>query len=54
MYRNLFKRILDFFLSLMAIVLLFPILVFLTITGAFLMGGREKTARYLSWSNLGV
>ena len=40
MYRNFFKRMLDFILSLMAIVLLFPILVFLTITGVFLMGGN--------------
>lgn len=40
MYRNFFKRMLDFILSLMAIVLLFPILVFLTITGAFRMGGN--------------
>lgn len=40
MYRNFFKRMLDFILSLMAIVLLFPILVFLTIIGAFLMGGN--------------
>ena len=40
MYRNFFKRMLDFILSLMAIVLLFPILVFLTITGAFLMEGN--------------
>ena len=40
MYRNFFKRMLDFILSLMAIVLLFPILVFLTITGAFLMVGN--------------
>lgn len=40
MYRNFFKRMLDFILSLMAIVLLFPILVFLIITGAFLMGGN--------------
>lgn len=40
MYRNFFKRMLDFILSLMAIILLFPILVFLTIIGAFLMGGN--------------
>ena len=40
MYRNFFKRILDFFLSLTATLLLFPILVFLAITGAILMGGN--------------
>lgn len=39
MYRNCFKRIFDFVLSLIAILLLSPILIILTITGAAKMGG---------------
>lgn len=39
MYRNCFKRIFDFVLSLIAILLLSPILIILTITGAIKMGG---------------
>ncbi len=40
MYRNFFKRIADFLLSLTAILLLFPILIILTIAGAVKMGGN--------------
>ena len=39
MYRNFLKRLLDFLLSLIAIILLFPILLLLTIVGAVKMGG---------------
>ena len=40
MYRNFFKRIADFLLSLTAILLLSPILIMLTIAGAVKMGGN--------------
>ena len=40
MYRNFFKRITDFLLSLIAILLLSPILIILTIAGAVKMGGN--------------
>ena len=40
MYRNFFKRIADFLLSLTAILLLSPILIILTIAGAVKMGGN--------------
>ena len=40
MYRNFFKRILDFFCALAAIVCLSPVLVALTVLGAVKMGGN--------------
>ena len=40
MYKNFFKRIIDFFCALAAIICLSPILVVLTILGAFKMGGN--------------
>ena len=40
MYRNFFKRITDFLLSLIAILLLSPVLIILTIVGAVKMGGN--------------
>ena len=40
MYRSLFKRIFDFILSLTAIIILSPVLLLLTVIGAFLMGGN--------------
>ena len=40
MYRNFFKRILDFFCALAAIVCLSPVLVALTVLGAIKMGGN--------------
>ena len=40
MYSKYFKRILDFFLSLFAIIVLSPILVLLTIVGAIKMKGN--------------
>lgn len=40
MYKNCFKRIIDFFCALSAIFCLSPILVVLTILGAFKMGGN--------------
>lgn len=40
MYANFLKRIIDFILSLSALVVLFPILLFLTIIGAVFMGGN--------------
>ena len=40
MYRSFFKRIFDFILSLTAIIILSPVLLLLTVIGAFLMGGN--------------
>ena len=40
MYRNFFKRILDFCCALAAIVCLSPVLVALTVLGAIKMGGN--------------
>lgn len=40
MYAKCFKRILDFFLSLCALIVLSPILVILTVVGAVAMGGN--------------
>ena len=40
MYRNFFKRFLDFVLSAAALIVLFPVLLILTIVGAFAMGGN--------------
>ena len=40
MYRSFFKRVFDFILSLTAIIILSPVLLLLTVTGAFLMGGN--------------
>ena len=40
MYAKYIKRIIDFFLSLMALFVLFPVLLILTITGAVAMGGN--------------
>lgn len=40
MYDKCFKRVLDFFLSLCAIIVLSPILVILTVVGAVAMGGN--------------
>ena len=40
MYANCFKRVIDFTLSLIAILVLSPILLILIITGAILMGGN--------------
>ena len=40
MYRSLFKRVFDFILSLTAIIILSPVLLLLTVIGAFLMGGN--------------
>lgn len=40
MYRNFFKRFLDFVLSAAALIVLSPILLILTIVGAFAMGGN--------------
>ena len=40
MYAKFFKRLIDFTLSLMALVLLFPLLIVLTIVGAIAMGGN--------------
>lgn len=40
MYVKCFKRVLDFFLSLCAVIVLSPILVILTIVGAVAMGGN--------------
>lgn len=40
MYRSFFKRIFDFILSLTAIIILSPVLLLLTVIGAFRMGGN--------------
>ena len=40
MYRSLFKRVFDFILSLTAIIILSPVLLLLTVIGAFRMGGN--------------
>ena len=40
MYRSLFKRVFDFILSLTASIILSPVLLLLTVIGAFLMGGN--------------
>lgn len=40
MYAKFFKRVLDFTLSLMAMIVLFPLLVVLSIVGAIAMGGN--------------
>lgn len=40
MYAKYFKRVIDFFLSLFALVVLFPILLILTVVGAIAMGGN--------------
>jgi len=40
MYERFWKRILDFLISLMALMVLFPILVILAIVGAIVMGGN--------------
>ena len=40
MYAKFFKRVLDFTLSLMALIVLFPLLVVLSIVGAIAMGGN--------------
>ena len=40
MYRSFFKRVFDFILSLTAIIILSPVLLLLTVIGAFLMGGN--------------
>ena len=39
MYKNFFKRVFDFFLSLIAVLILSPILLLLTVVGAVKMGG---------------
>ena len=40
MYKNLIKRVLDFFLSLLALIVLSPVLLILTVTGAAAMKGN--------------
>lgn len=40
MYAKFFKRLLDFMLSLMALIVLFPLLLILTIVGAIVMNGN--------------
>ena len=45
MYRKFFKRILDFCLSLLALIVLSPILLILTIIGIFAMGGNPFFAQ---------
>ena len=45
MYRRFFKRIMDFCLSLLALIVLSPILVILTIIGIFAMGGNPFFAQ---------
>ena len=45
MYRKFFKRIMDFCLSLLALIVLSPILVILTIIGIFAMGGNPFFAQ---------
>lgn len=45
MYRSLFKRVFDFILSLTAIIILSPVLLLLTVIGAFLMGGNPFYTR---------
>ena len=40
MYKNFFKRVFDFFLSLIAVLILSPILLLLTVVGAVKMGGN--------------
>ena len=40
MYRRFFKRVFDFILSLTAIIILSPVLLLLTVIGAFRMGGN--------------
>ena len=40
MYRSFFKRVFDFILSLTAIIIFSPVLLLLTVIGAFLMGGN--------------
>ena len=40
MYAKFFKRVLDFILSLLALVILSPLLLLLTIVGAVAMGGN--------------
>ena len=40
MYARFFKRFFDFFLSLMALLVLSPILLILTVVGAITMGGN--------------
>jgi len=40
MYRRFFKRLIDIFLSLTALVVLFPVLLVLTVVGAIKMGGN--------------
>lgn len=45
MYRNFFKRIMDFCLSLLALIVLSPVLLILTIIGVFAMGGNPFFAQ---------
>ena len=45
MYRKFFKRIMDFCLSLLALIVLSPILLILTIIGIFAMGGNPFFAQ---------
>ena len=45
MYRILFKRIMDFCLSLLALIVLSPVLLILTIIGVFAMGGNPFFAQ---------
>ena len=45
MYRRFFKRIMDFCLSLLALIVLSPILLILTIIGIFAMGGNPFFAQ---------
>ena len=45
MYRKFFKRIMDFCLSLLALIVLSPVLLILTIIGAFAMGGNPFFAQ---------
>lgn len=40
MYKNLFKRLIDFFLALIAIIVLFPVLLVLVIVGSIAMRGN--------------
>ena len=40
MYARIFKRIIDFVLSLCALTVLFPVLLVLTVVGAIAMGGN--------------
>lgn len=40
MYANCFKRVLDFFVALTGIIVLSPVFLVLTVTGAFAMGGN--------------